>query len=107
MGRLCPIAAASVAFPELERPLASVNLRFTRHARNRMRLYGIAAEDVEEVFRDPSSAPETEGNRIVLLGKPTAKFTHRPLKVVYVEEQGDHIVLSVYPLKRAHRRPKS
>jgi hypothetical protein len=44
-----------------------------------MRLYGIATEDVEEVFRNPSSAPETEGNRMVLLGKPMAKFTHRPL----------------------------
>jgi hypothetical protein len=72
-----------------------------------MRLYGIATEDVEEVFQDPSSAPETEGNRMVLMGKPKAKFTHRPLKVVYVEEQGGHIVLSVYPLKRAHRRPTS
>jgi hypothetical protein len=72
-----------------------------------MRLYGIAAEDVEEVFRDPASAPEKEGNRTVLLGRPQAKFTHRPLKVVYVEEPGSHVVLSVYPLKRAFRRPKA
>jgi hypothetical protein len=50
-----------------------------------MRLYGIATADVEEVFRDPASAPETEGNRMALVGKPTAKFSHRPLKVVYVE----------------------
>jgi hypothetical protein len=62
---------------------------------------------VEEVFRDPLSAPETEGNRIVLVGKPMAQFSHRPLKVVYVEEQGSYIVLSVYPLKRAYWRPKS
>jgi hypothetical protein len=66
-----------------------------------MRLYGIAAEDVEEVFRDPGSAPETEGNRMALVGKPTAKFSHRPLKV------GSYVVLSVYPLKRVYQRPKS
>ena len=56
-----------------------------------MRLYGIATEDVEEVFRDLASAPETEGNRMALVGKLTAKFSHRPLKVVYVEEQGSYI----------------
>ena len=72
-----------------------------------MRLYGIATADVEEVFRDPASAPDTEGNRMVLVGKPTAKFSHRPLKVVYVEEQGSYVVLSVYPLKRVYRRPTS
>lgn len=81
-----------------------MKLRFTRHARNRMRLYGIATEDVEEVFRDPLSGPATEGTRTVLLGKPGAKFAHRPLKVVYVEEKGSYVVLSVYPLKRAYRR---
>ena len=72
-----------------------------------MSLYGIATEDVEEVFQDPASAPETEGNRMVLLGKPKMKFTYRLLKVVDVEEQGGHIVLPVYPLKRAYRGPKS
>jgi hypothetical protein len=56
----------SVASPHPEGPVAHVNLRFTRHARNRMRLYGITTEDVEEVFRDPASTPATEGNRVVL-----------------------------------------
>jgi hypothetical protein len=72
-----------------------------------MRLYRIAAEDVEGVFRDPESAPETEGDRMILVGKPMAKFSHRPLKVVYVAEQGSHVVLSVYPLKKAYWRPTS
>lgn len=71
-----------------------------------MRLYGITTEDVEEVFRDPLSGPEKEGSRTVLLGKPGAKFVDRPLKVAYVGEKGSYVVLSVYPLKRAHRRSK-
>jgi hypothetical protein len=72
-----------------------------------MRLYRITAEDVAEVFRDPASVPEKEGDRTVLLGRALAKFAHRPLKVIYVEEQGSRVVLSVYPLKRAFRRPQA
>ncbi len=71
-----------------------------------MRLYGIATEDVEEVYRDPLSGPEAEGTRTVLLGKPQARFADRSLKVVYIEEKGHYVVLSVYPLKRAYRRPR-
>jgi hypothetical protein len=82
-----------------------VKLQFTRHARNRMRLYGITSEDMEEVYRAPLSGPETKGTRTVLLGKPQARFADRLLKVIYIEEQGNHVVLSMYPSKRAHRRP--
>ncbi len=83
-----------------------MKLRFTRHARNRMRLYGIASEDVEDVFNEPSFGPAIEGTRMVLLGKPAAKFAQKPLKVVYIEEKGGYVVWSVYPLKRSYRRPR-
>jgi hypothetical protein len=59
-----------------------------------MRLYGITSEDVEEVSRDPLAGPETEGTRTVLLGKPQARFADRSLKAIYIEEQGDYVVLS-------------
>jgi hypothetical protein len=71
-----------------------------------MRLYGIVTQDVEEAFRAPLSGPEIEGSRKVLLEQPKAKFSYRPLKVAYVEEQKGYVVLSVYPLKRAHRRSR-
>lgn len=83
-----------------------MQLRFTRHARNRMRLYGIASEDVEDVLNEPSFGPEIEGTRLVLRGKPAAKFAQKSLKVMYIEEKGGYVVLSVYPLKRSYRRPK-
>jgi hypothetical protein len=70
-----------------------------------MRLYGIVTQDVEEVYRDPLSGPEVEGARTVLLGKPQTRFADRSLKVVYIEEKGSYVALSVYPLKRAYRRP--
>jgi len=71
-----------------------------------MRLYGIATEDVEEVYRDPLSGPEAEGPRTVLLGKPQARFADRSRKVVHIEEKGHYVGLSVYPLKGAYRRPR-
>jgi len=83
-----------------------VKLHFIRHARNRMRLYKITTEDVEEVFRAPLLGPEQEGARSVLLGKPMRKFADRSLKVVYVKEKDSYTVLSVYPLKKAYWRTK-
>jgi hypothetical protein len=71
-----------------------------------MRLCNLATEDVEEVYRDPLSGPEAEGTRMVLLGKPQARFADRSLKVIYIEEKVSYVVLSVYPLKRAYRRPR-
>jgi hypothetical protein len=81
-----------------------MKLRFTRHARNRMRLYGITTKDVEDVFKEPSFGPAIEGTRMVLLGRPAAKFAQKPRKVVSIEEKGGYVVLSAYPLKRSYRR---
>jgi hypothetical protein len=83
----------------------TIKLRFPCHAGNRMRLYGITSEDVEEVYRDPLSGPETEGTRTVLLSKSQARFANRLLKVIYMEDKGGNIILFVCPLKRAYRRP--
>jgi hypothetical protein len=44
-------------------------------------------------------------SRTVLLGKPQARFADRSLKVIYIEEKRNYVVLSVYPWKRAHWRP--
>jgi hypothetical protein len=60
---------------------------------------------VEKVYRAPLAGPETERTRTVLLGKPQARFADRSLKVLYIEEKGSYVVLSVHSLKRAHRRP--
>jgi hypothetical protein len=83
-----------------------IQRRFIPHARNRMRLYGIASEDVEDVLNEPAYGPASEGTRMVLRGKPAAKIAQKPLKVVYIEEKDGYVVLSVYRLKRSYRRPK-
>jgi hypothetical protein len=71
-----------------------------------MRMYGIATEDVGEGYRGPLSGPETERTGTVLLEKPQARLADRPLKVVYIEEKGSYLIVSLYPLKRAYRRPR-
>src|SRR5215831_12679975 len=57
---------------KVEKAFKPGKLRFTRHARNRMRLYGIMTED-EEVYRNSLSGPETEGTRTVLFGEATGE----------------------------------
>ena len=57
-----------------------------------MRLYGIASEDAEDVFNELSIGPAMEGTRMILLGKPAAKFAQKLLKVVYIEEKGGNVV---------------
>ena len=77
---------------------------FTRHARGRMRLYGIEARHVTLALTEPDSGPEQEGSRYAVLKQVPGAFKGLPLKVVYVREEGRLVVLSAYPLKRSYRR---
>lgn len=84
--------------------MARPQVVYTRHARGRMRLYGITTNQVELVLSEPDYAPEREGDRFVVLKLIPAAFKGMPLKVTYVIESGRTIVLSAYPLKRSYRR---
>lgn len=77
---------------------------YTRHARRRMKLYEIAIEEVEEVIKSPNSEPKIERNRDVVYRVLGPKFKAMPLKVVYVIENDDLVILSAYPLKKSYRR---
>ncbi|GEM_PF-662629 len=80
-------------------------LRFTRHARRRMRLYGIGREHVEATLAAPQSTTTNEANgRLEATRRFPGAFKDMPLKVVYVIEERQIVVLSAYPLKRTYRR---
>jgi hypothetical protein len=83
--------------------VADVKIAYSRHAKRRMRLYGIAEEDIEQVVAKPDKEPELEGNRYVVC-RSSAKFRGLPLKVIYVFEGECMVILSAYPLKKAYRR---
>jgi len=69
-----------------------------------MKLYEIATEDIEEVIKSPNSEPKIERDRYVVYRILGSKFKAMPLKVVYVIENDDLVVLSAYPLKKSYRR---
>ena len=77
---------------------------YTRHARRRMKLYGITTQDIEEAIRSPDSKPKVERDRYAAYQVLGSKFKAIPLKVVYVIENDDLVILSAYPLKKSYRR---
>ena len=79
-----------------------MNLRFSRHAKNNMRLYGITAAEIELVLMAPEKRSQ-EGEYLIAYRQFFRRFGGFPLKVVYVIED-DAVIVSVYPLKRSYRR---
>jgi len=80
-------------------------IAFSRHARARMKLYGIAAEDVAAVIEAPD-ATEQQEDAVAMLKEIPGKYGGLPLKVVARPSRGGMTVVTVYPLKkRAWRTP--
>jgi hypothetical protein len=74
-------------------------MRLSRHVKNNMKLYGIAAEDIEKTVREPDTAG-TEGGKTVALRKFGRRFLGYPLKVVYEKTGAEEFVITAYPIKR-------
>lgn len=79
------------------------SMRFTRHARNNMRLYKISEQDILKVLNEPDSTSR-EGCRLTALRQFSNKFSGYALKVVYDRSRKDTTVITAYPLKRKHWR---
>lgn len=77
-------------------------LRFSRHAKNNMRLYGIAAADVEATIENPDRRDQ-EDEYLIAYRQFFRKYNELPLKVVYVIGE-ETVIVSVYPLKKSYRR---
>jgi hypothetical protein len=69
-----------------------------------MKLYEITPKDVEEVIKNPATEPAIERNRYVVSQVIGSKFKGKPLKVIYVIENDDPVILSAYPLKKSYWR---
>jgi len=72
-------------------------MRISRHARNNMRLYQIAREEIEETIQAPDFVGR-EGRYHIAHRTFPGRFGSLPLKVIYVVEE-EAVVVSVYPLK--------
>lgn len=78
-------------------------MKLSRHAKNNMRLYGIAREEIEQTIRSPEHIGQEFGRQIALKSFE-GRFSGLPLKVVFVWEKDEPLVITAYPLKKAYRR---
>jgi hypothetical protein len=76
-----------------------MNIRFSRHARSRMKLYGIEQTDVELTISHPQQQLP-DGDNIIATRGFENKYSGYPLKAVYCRTDNDILVVTVYPLKK-------
>ncbi len=77
-------------------------MKFSRHAKNNMRLYRITAADVELAMAAPDDRDQ-EGDYLIVYRQFFRRFGSLPIKVVYIIEK-EPVIVSVYPLKKSYRR---
>ena len=73
-------------------------LRFTRHARNRMRLFRIREEEVTRTWTDPD-ASSREGHLVRRIRRFPGRFGGKPLLIVVDPTGNAPSVVTAYPLK--------
>ncbi|MBF0568615.1 MAG: DUF4258 domain-containing protein [Nitrospirae bacterium] len=77
-----------------------MGIRFSRHARNHLKLYGIHVDEIKETIELPD-AEGIEGSRRTALKKFVYRFSGYPLKVVYERTGDDIFIITAYPLKKS------
>ena len=73
-------------------------IKYSRHAKRRMKLYQITENNISEVISCGSLKATNSGNNWKLFQPHNFRF---PLKVVYREEENCIIIVTCYPLKGA------
>ena len=78
-------------------------MKLSRHAKNNMKLYKIAEQDIIKTIEFPEST-DREGDKLIAIKKLLKKFSDYPLKVVYEKTRGEIRIITAYPLKKKHWR---
>jgi len=78
------------------------DIKFSRHAKRRMKLYGISEEDVLNVLRNGRKEP-SEDEKIVFLHDISKKFKY-PVKVIMAQGDKAPVIVSAYPLKKRRKK---
>ena len=71
-------------------------LYLSRHARRRMRLYGISSQEVESTIVSPDLVEPTRRSRLNAI----KSVSDRIVRVTYVEEADRIVVITVTPRRR-------
>jgi len=79
-------------------------IKFSRHAKRRMKLYCISEETVSSVIGDRHREVGYSDGKYEVIGKePVPKYGY-PIKVVFSQETGKITVITAYPLKRGLKK---
>jgi len=82
--------------------LEQKDIKFSRHAKRRMKLYGISEEDVLNVLRNGRKEP-SEDERKVFLHDINEKFKY-PVKIITTQSDKALVIVSAYPLKKRRKK---
>ena len=78
-----------------------MNIKFSRHAKRRMKLYDITENDVSDAIKEGDKQILADG-KIFFVHSRGDEFLF-PLKIVAVESSGFFLIITVYPLKKGTR----
>ena len=78
-----------------------MNIKFSRHAKRRMKLYDITENDVSVAIKKGDKRVLPDG-KIFFVHSRADKFLY-PLKIVAVESSDFFLIITVYPLKKGTR----
>jgi hypothetical protein len=73
-----------------------MEIKFSRHARRRMKLYNISEDTVQTLLESANNQNKNE----IIKEVPGFKY---PLKLVFKKKMNLILIITVYPLKRAYR----
>ena len=74
-------------------------MKLSRHARNNIKLYEIAEDDIRKTIEFPDMIGK-EGLKTIAVKKFSGKYSGYPLKVVYAKREKELFVITTYPLKK-------
>ena len=77
-----------------------MQIYFTRHARQRLKLYRIERKEVENILVERAADREPEGESRELVSDAFVGTIGFPLKIAFVREGNRVVVKTVYPLDR-------
>ncbi len=73
-------------------------IEFSRHAKRRMKLYGISEDDVLAVI-DKGKKEILARDQVAFVHDLTGKFRY-PIKVIGLCKEGATLIITTYPLKK-------
>ena len=74
-------------------------MKLSRHARNNIKLYEIAGDDIRKTIEFPDII-EKESLKTIAIKKFSGKYSGYPLKIVYAKREKELFVITTYPLKK-------